>query len=67
MVSWLGNKVCDETVINLLKKKRYKFLQSRKKWLLKPKDLKQRLTFSRKIKGILKRSGQGEYYSIWME
>ena len=54
MVSGLGNKVCDQTVRNLLKKKGYKFLHSRKKGLLKPKDLKERIKFSRKIKGIFK-------------
>ena len=60
MVSGRGNKGCDETVRNLLKKKGYKFLYSRKKVLLKPKDLKERLKFSRKIKGILKKN-------IWTE
>ena len=56
MVSGLGNKVCDETVRNLLKKKGYKFLHSRKKGLLKPKDLKERLKFSSKIKRIFKKN-----------
>ena len=56
LVSGLGNKVSDQTVRNLLKKKGYKFLHSRKKGLLKPKDLKERLKFSRKIKGIFKKN-----------
>ena len=60
MVSGLGNKVCDQTVRNLLKKKGYKFLHSRKKGLLKPKDLKERLKFSRKIEGMFKKN-------IWTE
>ena len=51
LVSELGNKVCDESVRNLLKKKGYIFLHSRNKGLLKPKDLKESLKFSRKIKG----------------
>ena len=46
--SGLGNKVCDEIVTNLLKKKGYKFLYSRKKGLLKPKDLKERQNVSQK-------------------
>ena len=41
LVSELGNKSCDETERNLLKKKGYKFLHSRKKGLLKPKELKE--------------------------
>ena len=60
MVSGLGNKVCDETVRKLLKKKGYKFLHSTKIGLLKPKDLKERLKFFRKIKGIFKKN-------IWTE
>ena len=56
MVSGLGNKASDETVRNLFKKKGYKFLHSRKKGLLKPKDLKERLKFPRKIKGIFKKN-----------
>ena len=60
MFSGLGNKVCDETVRNLLKKKGYKFLHYRKKGLLKPKDLNKRLKFSRNIKGIFKKN-------IWTE
>ena len=60
MVSGLGNKVCDETVRKLLRKKGYKFLHSTKIGLLKPKDLKERLKFSRKIKGIFKKN-------IWTE
>ena len=56
LVSGLGNKVCDENVRNLLKKKGYKFLHSRKKGLLKPKDLKERLKFSRKIKRVFKKN-----------
>ena len=64
-VSRIGNKVSDETVF---KKKGYKFLHSRKKKILKPNDLKERLKFSRKIKRIFKKiSGQKEYHSIWME
>ena len=54
MVPGLDNKVCDETVRNLLKKKGYKFLHSRKKGLLKPKNLKERIKFSKKIKRVFK-------------
>ena len=60
MVSGLGSKVCNETVRNLLKSKGYKFLHSRKKGLLKPKDLKERLKFSRKTKWIFEKN-------IWTE
>ena len=72
LVSGLDNKVCNETVRNSLKKKGYKFLHSRKKELLKLKDLKERLKFSRKIKVIFKylRKISGlirEYHSIWMD
>ena len=51
MVSGLGNKVCDESVKNVLKKKGHIFLHPRNKGLLKPKDFKERLKFSREIKG----------------
>ena len=69
MVSGLCNKVCDETVRNLLKKKGYEFLHTRKEGLLKPKDLKERLNFSRSIKEISKKNiwTEREYHSIWME
>ena len=40
LVSGLDNKVCDETVRNLLKNKWYKFLHSRKKGLLKALERK---------------------------
>ena len=56
LVSGLVNKVCDENVRNLLKNKGYKFLHSRKKGLLKAKDLKERLKFSRKIKRVFKKN-----------
>ena len=49
-------KVYGETVTNLLNKKGNKFLHSSKKELLKPKDLKEKLKFSRKIKGIFKKN-----------
>ena len=57
MVSGLSNNVCDD---DDLKKKGYKFLHSRKKGLLKPKNLKERLKSFRKIKGIFKKN-------IWTE
>ena len=66
LVSGLGNKICDETVRNLLKKKGYKVFHSRKKGLLKPKDLKERLKFSRKIKGKFKENFWMGYHFIWM-
>ena len=67
MVSGLGNKACDETVRNLLKKKGCRFLHSRKKGLLKPKDLKETLNFSRKIKGILKKNIWTEVISFYLD
>ena len=67
LVPGLGNKVCDETVSNLLKKKWYKFIHSRKKGLLKPKDLKERLKFSRKIKGMLKKNIWTEGISFYLD
>ena len=42
LVSGLDNKVCDETVRNLLKKKWYKFLHSRKKRTIKSKALERK-------------------------
>ena len=42
LVSGLGDNVCDKTVRNLLKKKGYRFLHSRKKGLLKPKGLERK-------------------------
>ena len=48
LVSGRGNKVCDETVRKLVKEKGCKFLHSRKKGLLKPEDLKERITFFQK-------------------
>ena len=66
LVSGLGNKICDETVRNLLKKKGYKVFHSRKKGLLKPKDLRERLKFSRKIKGKFKENFWMGYHFIWM-
>ena len=60
LVSGLGNKVYDETVRSSFKKKGYKSLHSRKKGLLKPEDLKERLKFSKKIKQIFKKN-------IWTE
>ena len=67
MVSGLSDKVCDETVRNLLKKKAYKFLHSKKKGLLKPKDLKERLKFSRKIKGIFKKNIWTDGISFYLD
>ena len=67
MVSGLGNKACDETVRNLLKNKGCRFLHSRKKGLLKPKDLKETLNFSRKIKGILKKNIWTEVISFYLD
>ena len=67
MVSGLGDKVCDETVRNQLKKMGHKFLHSRKKGLLKPKDLKERLKFSRKIKGIFKKNIWTEGISFYLD
>ena len=67
LVSGIGNKVCDKTVRNLLKKKGYKFLHSRKKGLLKPKDLKERLQFFRKIKGIFKKNIWTEGISFYLD
>ena len=66
LVSGQGNKICDETVRNLFKKKRYKFLHSRKKGLLKPKDLKERQKFSRKVKGTFKKNIWTEGISSYM-
>ena len=67
MVSGIGNKVCDETIRSLIKKKGYKFLHSRKKELLKPKDLKERLRFSRKIKRIFKKNAWTEGISFYLD
>ena len=50
LASGLVNKVCNETVRNLWKNKGWKFVHSRKTELLKRKNLKERLTFPRKIK-----------------
>ena len=66
MVSGLGNEVCNETVNNLLKK-RYKYLHSREKELLKPKDMKKELTFSRKIERIFKKSIWTEEISFYFD
>ena len=52
---------------NLLKKKGCRFLHSRKKGLLKPKDLKETLNFSRKIKGILKKNIWTEVISFYLD
>ena len=54
-VTELGNKVCDETVRISLKKKRCKFLHSRKKGLLKPEDLKERLNFPERLNRYLRK------------
>ena len=62
-------KVYGETVTNLLNKKGNKFLHSCKKELLKPKDLKEKLKFSRKIKGIFKKNIRTEeiwFYLDWV-
>ena len=67
MVSGLGNKVCNETVRKLLKKRGYKFLHYRKKGLLKPKDLNKRLKFSRNIKGIFKKNIWTEGISLYLD
>ena len=67
MVSGLCNEVCDETVRNLLKKKGYEFLHTRKEGLLKPKDLKKRLKFSRSIKEISKKNIWTEGISFYLD
>ena len=67
MVPGIGNKVCDETVRNLLKKKWYKFIHSRKKGLLKPKYLKEKLKFSRTIKGMLQKNIWTEGISFYLD
>ena len=64
MVSGLSNNVCDD---DDLKKKGYKFLHSRKKGLLKPKNLKERLKSFRKIKGIFKKNIWTEGISFYLD
>ena len=67
LVSGIVDKACDETVRNLLKSEGYKFLISRKKGLLKPKDLKERLKSSRKIKRIFKKNIWTEGMSFYLD
>ena len=59
LVSGIGNKVCNETIRNLLKRRGTNFFIL-EKGLIKPKDFNERLKFSRKIKGIFKKN-------IWTE
>lgn len=65
-MSVLGNKVCNKTMRNLLEKKGYKFLHSRKNRTNKNNGLeKEDESFLERLKGYLRRiSGQGEYHSI---
>ena len=67
LVFVLGNEVCDETVSNLSKKKGYKFLHSREKGLLKPKDLKERLKFLEKIKMMFKENTRADQISFYLD
>ena len=67
LVLVLGNEVCDETVSNLSKKKGYTFLHSRGKGRLKPKDLKEGLKFSEKIKMMLKKNIRADRIPFYLD
>ena len=49
----IGKRVCDETVRRTLKGADYGYYHSRKKGLLKKKDLRDRIKFSKKVKKVM--------------
>ena len=48
----INKNVCDQTVRNLLKANGYQYLHSRKKGLLKKKDIRQRFSYAKKVRRI---------------
>ena len=63
----IGNQVCDKTIRRVLRSAGYGFYHSRKKGLLKKKDLKDRLQFARKVKRLLSKKFWTEGISFYLD